>query len=260
MQTWLSPSFRGYAQAQPLPAGLQAQAGPHAQPLGVPAGVAADTAAWQPHWQPAPGQFVQLQRSFIWVFMVSSFQGLVSRWRTKMSDTRSVFAPGAAHLNETADLRRGGKRRGVFVALVVVTTLCAAQPPVPPGLAELIAKAPIAGPVAAWCAARIARTGPVAYAIAVPAQGGGGRYVVLAPEGGTAVLGNYSGEPDLSCLTPAEARRLNRSIAQTPTIHGAIQPLRDTTVVCGFVENTRAVCWQHSPKAGTFVRVGEWTT
>jgi hypothetical protein len=56
-----------------LPAGLQAQAGPHAQRLGVCAGVAADTAAWQPHWQPAPGQLVQLQRSFAWVFMVGSF-------------------------------------------------------------------------------------------------------------------------------------------------------------------------------------------
>jgi hypothetical protein len=56
-----------------LPAGLQAQAGPHAQRFCVPAGVAADTAAWQPHWQPVPGQFTQLQGLFVWVFMVGSF-------------------------------------------------------------------------------------------------------------------------------------------------------------------------------------------
>jgi len=104
------PFFRRQEQAQPLPAGLQAQAGPHAQRLCFSGGVAADKAAWQPHWQPAPGQFVQLQGSFIWTFMVGSFLELVSYGRTEMSDTRSVFARVAADLNETADLGRCGPR------------------------------------------------------------------------------------------------------------------------------------------------------
>jgi len=144
--------------------------------------------------------------------------------------------------------------------LAASASLCAAQRPLPADLAALIAKAQVPGPVSVWCAGRFAESDGKAYAVAVPSPLGGGRYFVIGPGARTADLGSYSGAADLSCHTPAEARKLDRSIAQTRTIHGAIKPIRNTTVVCGFVENTRSVCWQHSPQTGAFVQVGEWTT
>jgi hypothetical protein len=64
----------------------------------------------------------------------------------------------------------------------------------------------------------------------------------------------------LPCYTPAEARKLNNAIAAAGTMHGEIAPTWSTTVICGFVEETNAVCWQYSPKDRAFLKVGEWTT
>jgi hypothetical protein len=37
-------------------------------------------------------------------------------------------------------------------------------------------------------------------------------------------------------------------------------PRFNTTVVCGFLEDTVAECWQYSPDDRAFVKVGGWTT
>ena len=96
--------------------------------------------------------------------------------------------------------------------------------------------------------------------MAVSAPAGGGRYVVLEEDGTIAELGAYKGQPEVSCYTRAEARRLNETIRQSQTIHGEVKPRWDTAIVCGFVEGTSAVCWQHSPDGRVFVKVGGWVT
>ena len=73
-------------------------------------------------------------------------------------------------------------------------------------------------------------------------------------------LASFSGAADLACYSLVEAKRLNESIVGSKTIHGGISPTLNTTVVCGFVDNTSAVCWQYSPAQSAFVKVGEWVT
>ena len=73
-------------------------------------------------------------------------------------------------------------------------------------------------------------------------------------------LASFSGAADLACYSLVEAKRLNESIVGSKTIHGGISPILNTTVVCGFVDNTSAVCWQYSPAQSAFVKVGEWVT
>ena len=96
--------------------------------------------------------------------------------------------------------------------------------------------------------------------VALPRAGGGGRYLVLDPAGSATELATFARAPDLSCYSRAEADRLNRAIGQSQTIHGAITPRSSAAVVCGFVDDTTAVCWQRAPANGAFVRVGGWTT
>ena len=73
-------------------------------------------------------------------------------------------------------------------------------------------------------------------------------------------LGAFTGLADLSCYTAAEARNVNATIRRSNTVQGAIAPEHPTTVVCAFVENTSAVCWQYSPVTRAFVKVGGWVT
>jgi hypothetical protein len=61
-------------------------------------------------------------------------------------------------------------------------------------------------------------------------------------------------------MTPAEARKLNESIRASKTISGRLAPAFSTTVVCGFVEETNAVCWQYWPASRAFIKIGEWQT
>jgi hypothetical protein len=49
-------------------------------------------------------------------------------------------------------------------------------------------------------------------------------------------------------------------VSQSSTILGQIVKRFDTTVVCGFLEDTVAECWQYSPDDRAFVEVGGWTT
>ena len=58
--------------------------------------IAADAAPSQPHWQPFTGQLRQVQRSFVWSFIGSSF----CEW---VDDDRILSAGAARGLNESTD-------------------------------------------------------------------------------------------------------------------------------------------------------------
>ena len=150
-----------------------------------------------------------------------------------------------------------------LLPIVVATTAALLQPappqPVPAELAASIAKAQLPGTVASWCRGRFRPGGRQEYAVAI-ARERDGSYIVV-DGGGTAVtLAAFSDGAELSCYTPAEARRINGTIAKSETISGRITPRWNTTVVCGFVESTSAVCWQYSPSRREFVKIGGWTT
>lgn len=143
---------------------------------------------------------------------------------------------------------------------VAVSVAFAASELPPPSLSEAAAKARLNGPFAAWCAGEFRPGKPDAYAVALPAAQGAGRYVVIERDGTSFELSSFRGRADLSCYSPVEAKRLNVAIAASETIQGEVNPPWMTTVVCGFVEETNAVCWQFSPAERRFVKVGEWVT
>ena len=152
------------------------------------------------------------------------------------------------------------RRFALLIGILLSGTVFAASEQVPADLAAISAKAGLEGPVAKWCRSEFRPGHPGAFAVAVPSNTGGGRYLVVETSGRTFPLASYSGHPYLSCYSPAEVRKLNDTIAKSDTIQGQVQPLWPTTVVCGFVENTHAVCWQYSPAKNSFVKVGEWVT
>jgi hypothetical protein len=148
----------------------------------------------------------------------------------------------------------------LLISLALGLAIVIAQPqPVPPELSALIAKAQIQGPVADWCRGDFHAGGRRGYAVGVSLDNGG-RYLVIDADGKVSELATFSGGADLSCYTPAEARRLNRGIASSETISGSITPRGNTSVVCAFVEDTSAVCWQYSPSNRAFVKIGGWIT
>jgi hypothetical protein len=131
----------------------------------------------------------------------------------------------------------------------------------PPGLTELAARAGLGGGrVAAWCRAEFRSGQPGAFALAVASAAGGGRYVALDANGAVTDLGPFEGMPDLSCYTRAQALALDVLIGRSKTIEGRVAPRWDATVVCGFTDDTSAMCWQYSPDERAFVVVGRWTT
>ena len=148
-------------------------------------------------------------------------------------------------------------------AFAVLSWALAAAPaagqPVPPELARLAQQARL-DQVAAWCRGefRSGRRGD--FAAALSGAGGGGRYVMLAADGSLTELAPYKGGPDLACYSRAQALELNRAMGRSETIHGQITPRWSTAVICGFVEDTSAVCWQYSPTDRAFVQVGRWIT
>jgi len=85
-------------------------------------------------------------------------------------------------------------------------------------------------------------------------------HLILEADATVTDLAKYAGGADLSCYSRADAEALSTSIGESETVQGRITPRLDTTVVCGFVTNTEAVCWQYSPTERAFVRVGGWTT
>ncbi len=84
--------------------------------------------------------------------------------------------------------------------------------------------------------------------------------VQRVPPPDLSTLGACAEAPELACYTAADARKLNESIRRSATISGSVTPAFATTVVCAFVEDTSAVCWQYSAKARAFVKVGDWQT
>lgn len=131
-----------------------------------------------------------------------------------------------------------------MVALLVLALALALQPAreSPHDLAALAAKARLA-PIVMWCRAEFQSGQKGSFALAVGAHGAG-RYLALDADGRPTALSEFNGRADLSCYTRAEAEKLERSIRQSETIHGQIAPRWNTTVVCGFTDNTTAHCWQ----------------
>lgn len=148
----------------------------------------------------------------------------------------------------------------LLAALTASLGQAGAQTPLPTPLQAALARAQLAQPVAAWCAGDLIAGQAREHAVAVPSPAGGGRYMVVGVNGSVTLLVAYAGAPNLACHSPAQASALSASIGRTATVQGAIKPHWRTTVVCGFVENTHAVCWQYSPAEQAFVKVGEWTT
>ena len=147
-----------------------------------------------------------------------------------------------------------------MVALSVLALAVALQSAaqLPQDLALLAAKARLA-PIVTWCRAEFQSGQQGSFALAVGAHGAG-RYLALDADGRPTALSEFHGRADLSCYTRAEAEKLERSIRQSETIHGQIAPRWNSTVVCGFTDNTTAHCWQYSPVDRAFVTVGGWTT
>jgi hypothetical protein len=146
----------------------------------------------------------------------------------------------------------------LLISLALVLAIAPPQP-VPPELAALIAKAQLDSSVASWCGGQFRPGGRRGYAVALSLDNGG-RYLVIDADGQVTELARFSGGADLSCYSPAEARSLSRSIAASSTISGRITPRWNTTIVCAFVEDTSASCWQYSPSGRVFVKIGDWTT
>jgi hypothetical protein len=141
-----------------------------------------------------------------------------------------------------------------------VAALSAAQGAPPADLAAMAVKARVDGQLASWCRGQFRAGRRNAYAAAVASAAGGGRYVVIDGDAAVVELAPFRGTPEVACYTPAEARKLDVAIRESETISGRITPAFATTVVCAFVAEHNAVCWQYSPKTRTFVEVGGWQT
>jgi hypothetical protein len=155
---------------------------------------------------------------------------------------------------------QSGGRSGSWSIRVTAPPAASSSPPaVPPELLALTAASRLDGTVTAWCRAGFRPAQANAFAAAMTSAAGG-RYVALEPGAPVIELGRFTRRADLACYTRAQAEDLDKSIRQSSTIHGQIVPRFNTTVVCGFLEDTVAECWQYSPDDRAFVKVGGWTT
>ena len=152
------------------------------------------------------------------------------------------------------------KHSVVLLSVALAAASIVAAQPAPSELSVLAAKARLDRPVAAWCRGEFRAGRPGAFAVAVASPAGAGRYLVLEADATVVELGSFTRGADLSCYSPAEAEKLNVTIGRSDTIHGRIAPRWSTTVVCGFVDATTAVCCQHSPLESVFMEVGHWVT
>jgi hypothetical protein len=148
----------------------------------------------------------------------------------------------------------------MLVMIGVASALSVAAQEKPQALTVLTAKAQLEGPIVAWCGAEFRSGQRGAFAVAVNSAAGGGRYVALDSDGRVTELAAFKSGAELACYSPAEAAKLNRTIKQSETIDGSIAPRWKTTVVCGFIDDTSAACWQYSPADRTFVKIGQWVT
>ena len=148
----------------------------------------------------------------------------------------------------------------LLILTTMSTAIVAAQLRPPADLSARLAKARVTGTLVSWCEGQFEAGRSRAYVAAVTSASGGGRYIFVDEAATVVELAPFTDGPDLACYTPAEARKLHDTIRSSETISGRVVPLFPTTVVCAFVENTAAVCWQYSPKTRTFVQVGDWRT
>src|ERR1051325_7750866 len=142
--------------------------------------------------------------------------------------------------------------RAALAALALITATVSAQVPSAARRAEEAAG--ITAPVVAWCQGQF-RPGQHGFAIAA-----GGRYLVLDGSGMPAELATFTGKPDLSCYSRAQAHSLHRDIQRSDTLSGRVAPRYDTTTICAFVDATTARCWQYSPAERMYIEVGGWST
>lgn len=155
--------------------------------------------------------------------------------------------------------------RGARVGRVVLCALLAASPAAgqlrPPELVARVAALGLQGPILRFCPAEFQK-GRGGFAIAVRAPNEArGRYLALTMDGPAIDLGTFDGDVDLACYSREQSLQLNAAItASAGAMRGAVAPRWDGAIVCGFVEPTRAVCWQWDPAASRFVEVGGWTT
>ena len=147
----------------------------------------------------------------------------------------------------------------LILALVVGVAAQGDPVKVAPDLGLLLGKTKLPGEIVAWCGAELRAGEPRAFALALN-RAEGGRYVMLHADTHVSPLAAYKGRADLSCYTRAAAEKLNRTIRESGTINGQIAPLWDTSVICGFIDDTTAECWQYSPISQLFMKVGGWTT
>lgn len=131
---------------------------------------------------------------------------------------------------------------------------------VPDEVLALVRGAGVAERIAEWCPASLRAGAPKGFAVAVASAGGGGRYAVVDADGTFTPLAPFTGGADLKCYGRRDAERLDASIKASATITGSVTPQWDTTVICGFVNDTEAVCWQFAARQHAFVRVGGWVT
>ncbi len=146
---------------------------------------------------------------------------------------------------------------GILGVLAYAAVAPLQAPAMPGELSRLVERANL-GRVSDWCRAETRSRGRQAYAVAIGANGG--RYVALVSNSLVVELARYSDGAELSCYSREEAQKLDRSISESEGIHGSIKPRWSTPVICGFVDYTRAVCWQFSPGHNTYLKVGEWVT
>jgi hypothetical protein len=130
----------------------------------------------------------------------------------------------------------------------------------PADLTALTIKARLTGTIVAHCAAEFEAGRPGAYAVAAVSPDGVGRYVALHPDGVMQEISPFYRTAELSCYTRAQALKLHDTLEKSQTLHGSLEPRFDTTVVCTFVDDTAATCWQYSPAVRDFVKVGQWKT
>jgi hypothetical protein len=149
--------------------------------------------------------------------------------------------------------------RALLIGLLAVVAVAARQS-VPAEVLKRAERARVSGVIAAWCQGEFRSGRPGDIAAAVTGTGGGGRYVVLDSEGNVSELATFKRKPDLSCYSRARALELSRAMARSETVEGRIAPRWSTVVICGFLDDTSATCWQYSPAASAFVQVGSWTT
>lgn len=146
----------------------------------------------------------------------------------------------------------------VVFALAIASSAAAQAPP--SQLTELVAKARLNGAVVGWCRGEFRSGHAGAFAVALRSNADSGRYLILEADAAMAELAAFVNGAELQCLSRAEAEQRDLAIRETETVEGHITPRFNTSVVCGFVTNTEAVCWQYSPPDRVFVRVGGWTT